>query len=773
MPESYLFTEHQPSGGRVIIPTSSAAAGHYYVSSEGGGHTLGHHVTIPVSSAAAGHCFVTPSGHDASITERCGSLPTSSAAAGVSCPPSRDHYITRRCESLPVSSAAAGVSCPSLRDHTITERRGSLPTSSAAAGVSCPSSREHITERYEVLPASSEAAGVNCPSSRDHMITERCGTLPVSSAAAGVSRPSSRDRHITEVQGVLPTSSAAAGVNHLPSRDLTAYDGVFRGGFYAPSPSPIAGRVAPTVPRGTAVLSDGDVVSPYGRITPARVHAEDQSLAPGYGPVFTAPVTRPPTPTGGGGPVITATPPGPTRFSYEDPSRVVRILGYQDDLMPPSPVSGPPRVTYESTPPRRALPVPDPSARLVEPTYHRMDSADPCVRDLISRLPDGSLSADPLRRTSHDSAATDIRNAGRYLMPVESAPVYSRVPSADEPVETVVSTPSLASAERLRGASSSSSTSRRRVFRTLTPPIDSRLVTLLPSINDISIEGFIDQVELLFSIDQHRMLAVRAKLPEEYTYFLRQEEDRSWEAMRAALLSRAKRATPVTLMTFNRFTQGDNETINAAWERMLQLVRAADIRKSKHELWDYFRDRLTQTSRLLFRGELKQEDPYVALPAIAQAGDIPVTTRPSLMVFQPQEGFNTRLPMCWNCGKDGHIARSCPNPSDAKAVMEGKMERYRQGPPQSNYPYPPFDSSRGGPRFDRGGRRRRGGRRQFDSGRRESPAVTNNHEQRAPTVPPVPTPAADGPRPPSSTVNVISAFQPIGTSPTNHGTPGS
>jgi len=327
--------------------------------------------------------------------------------------------------------------------------------------------------------------------------------------------------------------------------------------------------------------------------------------------------------------------------------------------------------------------------------------------------------------------------------------------------------PVLEGAERIREAPAVSTPTRRRVYKTLTPPIDSRMVSLLPSLPEVSIKTFVEQVEVLFPIEKHRMLAVRAKLPEEYTYFLGSEENASWDATKSALLSRSKRATAATVMAYNRFTQNDNENITTAWERLLQLARAAEVRIDKMELWSYFTARLNQTSRLFFKTEIEMKDPYVALPRIAGVGDIPITPRPSLMVFQPQEDAAPRPPSkCWNCGKFGHIARKCRSPTVpgiTKDNVPQNLPRDHTAPaPTTGAPAPVDQQQRDYSGSGRGGRRPRGNRRyQGGVGSEDytTPVTRKEHTQATPTAPAV----TERPRTTSSAVSVLTAFQPVGS----------
>jgi len=247
---------------------------------------------------------------------------------------------------------------------------------------------------------------------------------------------------------------------------------------------------------------------------------------------------------------------------------------------------------------------------------------------------------------------------------------------------------------------------KRRPLRRLVVEFDSRMVALLPSVADVSIEGFVNQVELLFQVESHRILAAR------YTYLLSGEEVENWTAMKRALLAKAKRATAASLTVYHKFSQGENETINGAWERFTQLARNADIKRTKMELWSYFKERLNQTSKLLFRSELAEQDPFTALPMIAAAGDVPVSSRATLLAYQPQEDDRPhRDTKCWSCGKRGHIKRRCRASPEEKerfaSTPEGKSIQNYVRPPQKDQrafrkgkkPYDQYkraqDSSRG------------------------------------------------------------------------------
>jgi len=298
---------------------------------------------------------------------------------------------------------------------------------------------------------------------------------------------------------------------------------------------------------------------------------------------------------------------------------------------------------------------------------------------------------------------------------------------------------------------------KRKPLRRLIAKFDSRLIALLPSISEVSIEGFIAQVELLYTYDSHRLLAARSKLPEEYTYLLRGEEEYTWQGMKKALLSKAKRATSATITAFNRYTQMDTETINGSWDRLLQLARAADVRKSKFELWSYFKERLNQTSRLYFKEELKLDDPFVALPMIAGTGDVPVASKSTLLAYGiKDERKNKSEVKCWECGRMGHYARYCRTPKDGSSSGSKPVDQI----PEKEKPYQRnFDNSRSN---DRGWDKRK-----FNKNRKrynkpgESRPFENGKSDKRDDVPKAPN-KVEKPKADPDVVKLLTVFQPIG-----------
>ena len=187
---------------------------------------------------------------------------------------------------------------------------------------------------------------------------------------------------------------------------------------------------------------------------------------------------------------------------------------------------------------------------------------------------------------------------------------------------------------------------------------DGRLLASLPHLKETSVENFITQVELMYERPEHRVLRKCAYIQME----ARDGVPLSWDVMRMALLSTRKRAGAAALLEYQQFRQSFNESIIRAWTRFVGLAKTAEVCESKATLWNYFRGRLTQEAKLLFRTELSERDPYMALAKIADAGDVPIqVTNARILAFgEPESTPGVR---CFGCGGMGHRIRFCPNPS--------------------------------------------------------------------------------------------------------------
>jgi len=263
---------------------------------------------------------------------------------------------------------------------------------------------------------------------------------------------------------------------------------------------------------------------------------------------------------------------------------------------------------------------------------------------------------------------------------------------------------------------------------------------------------FVRQVETLFSDGKHRVLAAKLKLDEETQYLVEAEERRgvelTWDAMRVLLLSKQKSGG--SSVEFNIFQQREGESLLAAWDRLLTLARTAGVQMSTSQLWDYFRVRVVGSTAVLYRKELRNPDPFVALRKIRNWGDVaslapaplpapasapaPAPT-PALASAAPSflpppsksiyfgardspSDMGDRKPFrkgeCFICHKPGHYARECPNSSDDNPF------------PSSRPSFPGRKHFRGrgggnGGSHHRGrGRERRGGGRPNFNGKRKN-----------------------------------------------------
>ena len=197
---------------------------------------------------------------------------------------------------------------------------------------------------------------------------------------------------------------------------------------------------------------------------------------------------------------------------------------------------------------------------------------------------------------------------------------------------------------------------------------NARLLGSLPHLKETSVENYISQVELLYERPEHRVRAARAKLTDECNFILEMETrdgpPPSWEAMKLALLSTRKRSNHAALMEYQQFRQNSNEPILRSWTRFVSMARTADVNESKSMLWNYFRGRLTQEAKLLFRAELADRDPYTALTKIAEAGDVPTyPSRPTILAFHEKESERKQpelLSKCFRCKSTEHKIRDCP-----------------------------------------------------------------------------------------------------------------
>ena len=260
-----------------------------------------------------------------------------------------------------------------------------------------------------------------------------------------------------------------------------------------------------------------------------------------------------------------------------------------------------------------------------------------------------------------------LRSTGR------DPPGYTNPQAQTDRASTPPLSEVLALAEALNGARD------RSLFNT-------RMLSSLPHLKDVSVENYINQVELLYERPEHRVRAARTKLTDECNFILEMETKDSipltWEAMKLALLSTRKRSSTATLVEYQQFRQNSNESILKSWSRFMGLARTAEVTENKSSLWNYFRGRLTQEAKLLFRAELAERDPYSALAKIADAGDIPTySSRPAILAFQerrdPEERQGT-LGKCFRCFSPDHRIRDCPIPPSDDRPRPGQDRQNRR-----------------------------------------------------------------------------------------------
>ena len=60
------------------------------------------------------------------------------------------------------------------------------------------------------------------------------------------------------------------------------------------------------------------------------------------------------------------------------------------------------------------------------------------------------------------------------------------------------------------------------------------------------------------------------------------------------------------------FKQLADESGNAAWARFTKIAREAQVKQGVADLWVYFKERLNHNSRLWYRAELSDENPFSA-----------------------------------------------------------------------------------------------------------------------------------------------------------------
>jgi len=319
----------------------------------------------------------------------------------------------------------------------------------------------------------------------------------------------------------------------------------------------------------------------------------------------------------------------------------------------------------------------------------------------------------------------DPRMHGRYLS--HSDDPYDSTDDDDDSDDELVS---------LLDAMSDRAARKRQRGRT--QKFDAKLASSLPSQKDVGTDSLIRQIESLFHVDDHRVAAAKLKLDESTLYLVDAEERRGkrldWASLKILLGS--KRKTPGSQIDFNIFQQRDDESIPAAWDRLLGIARSIDNDMTTSQLWDYFRDRLTSAHLLIYKAELSNPDPFQALAGIRKWGNVQALfPSPAKSLFRaeveipptPSSGSKggARV-ICYDCQQPGHIARYCPD----------KQNKTPQGPPpppkSSDEPQQNYRGRGGGYHKGRGGHRggHRGGNRR-GSGRHWPKRPKNDKNDKA------------------------------------------
>ena len=227
----------------------------------------------------------------------------------------------------------------------------------------------------------------------------------------------------------------------------------------------------------------------------------------------------------------------------------------------------------------------------------------------------------------------------------------------------------------------------------------------------------------------------------------------TWEAMKMALLSTRKRSGTATLVEYQQFRQSSSESILKSWSRFMTLARTAEVNETKSNLWNYFRGRLTQEAKLLFRSELAERDPYNALAKIADAGDVPTYTgRPSVFAFQERRDPEERRDKCFRCFSTDHRIRDCQvEPSDRSRPGQDRQNRRWEG---GDKPQAPKSDGR----KDKNRRKERDNFRQNKKGRNESREGAASSAPKPPAVAAAPAVTSQAGR---IAPEVVRAYQPL------------
>jgi len=239
-------------------------------------------------------------------------------------------------------------------------------------------------------------------------------------------------------------------------------------------------------------------------------------------------------------------------------------------------------------------------------------------------------------------------------------------------------------------------------------------VSAVPSLKDTTVEAFIDSIELLFPDPEHAARVAWLKLTDDLRFYLdagNPNREVTWEEIKTLLLIERRRTTDRHESAYFSFRQREDETIVSAWKRFVGLANAADVRESRTSLWQYFRVRLTHSSKYQFREELKDINPLSALEKIAAAGDVstkPAPASASLFQFTTNSELSTILAKvlaftsaksfsgsCYNCQQQGHRAKECTQPQRSSRLLEGQT-RYPEKKHRHSEPSGQSRKSRGG-----------------------------------------------------------------------------